>query len=135
MGCTSPHCTGLSIEVAITGFRTSTFPLVCTTLATPFVLRSHARKKIVVVDEVIADTTALPCSVPFFFEPNFTAHVAPLAAALRIQAQSRSDDDQGGDGGKVDTSAYPAVVYGEFLKSKVASNFSEDATSGKTGRY
>jgi hypothetical protein len=79
----------------------------------------------------------LPSSVPFFFEPNFTAHVAPLAAALRIQAQSRPDGEGGGDGdgGKVDTSAYPPVVYGEFLKSKVAGNFSEDATSGKTGRY
>lgn len=27
-------------------------------------------------------------SVPFFFEPNFTARVAPLPAALRIQADS-----------------------------------------------
>jgi len=86
----------------------------------------------VVVEEALL---ILPCSVPFFFEPNFTAHVAPLAAALRIQAQSRPDGDEGEDGGKVDTSAYPPMVYGEFLKSKVAGNFSEDATSGKKGRY
>jgi len=76
-------------------------------------------------------------SVPFFFEPNVTANVAPLTAALRIQAQASSNGESGRDGENVDTSAYPPVVYGEFLKRKVAGNFSEEATAkaGKTGRY
>ena len=76
-------------------------------------------------------------SVPFFFESNFTACVAPLAAALRIQAQSLSNGDGGRDGECVNTCAYPPVVYGDFLKRKVAGNFSERATakSGKMGRY
>lgn len=76
-------------------------------------------------------------SVPFFFEPNFTACVAPLAAAVRIQAQSLSNGDGGRDEECVDTSAYPPVVYGDFLERKVAGNFSEEATakSGKMGRY
>ena len=60
----------------------------------------------------------LSSSVPFFFEPNFTACVATLAAALRIQAQSLSNGDGGRDGEYVDTSAYPPVVYGDFLDQK-----------------
>lgn len=49
-------------------------------------------------------------SVPFFFEPNFNAHVQPLAAALRLQ-------------GGQPTKEYLPVVYGEFLLKKVANNF------------
>ena len=89
------------------------------------------------VVSVVDVSLILPSSVPFFFEPNFTAHVAPLAAALRIQAQSSSNRDKSEDGGCVDTSTYPPVVYGEFLKRKVTGNFSDEATgrSGKVGRY
>ncbi|KAL1679087.1 hypothetical protein EV122DRAFT_263969 [Schizophyllum commune] len=55
-------------------------------------------------------------SIPFFFEPNFTAHVRPLDAALRIQ---QSGKDQGGGTG---TDKKP-VVYGDFLLGKVTNNF------------
>ena len=89
------------------------------------------------VVSVVGVSLILSSSVPFFFEPNFTARVAPLAAALRIQAQASSNRGKGEDGGCVDTNAYPPIVYGEFLKSKVSGNFSEEATarSGKVGRY
>ncbi|KAG8982887.1 hypothetical protein FRB90_006483 [Tulasnella sp. 427] len=63
-------------------------------------------------------------ALPFFFEPNFDALVKPLAAVIRAQDAS---------GEKIDDKAYAPVVYGEFLKSKVTTNFSE-ATPGK-GRY
>ncbi|KAJ6477458.1 hypothetical protein C8R47DRAFT_1140638 [Mycena vitilis] len=55
-------------------------------------------------------------SVPFFFEPNFNAHVKPLAAAKRIQ------------GGNIADKKY--VVYGEFLLAKVGNNF-----AGGKGKY
>jgi hypothetical protein len=102
-------------------------------LCTPLLARVEVVVVVVVV--VVGASLTLLSSVPFFFEPNFTARVAPLAAALRIQAQSLSNGGEGGE--KVDTSAYPPVVYGEFLKSKVAGNFSEEAIagSGKMGRY
>lgn len=59
-------------------------------------------------------------SIPFFFEPNFDAHVKPLAAALRIQ---------NGESGEKE---YQPVVYGDFLLSKVSSNFD---TTGKRDKY
>ncbi|KAI0345757.1 Clavaminate synthase-like protein [Trametopsis cervina] len=61
--------------------------------------------------------------IPFFYEPNFDAHVKPLAAAARIQ-----------EGGPVIKKKlqkkYEPVVYGQFLLNKVGNNFE----SGK-GRY
>jgi len=57
-------------------------------------------------------------SVPFFFEPNFNAHVKPLAAAKRIQGTSGSVPEK------------QPVVYGEFLMGKVAGNF-----AGGKGKY
>lgn len=62
--------------------------------------------------------------LPFFFEPNFDALIKPLAGAIQEQEQR---------GEQVDESLYSSVVYGEFLKKKVGSNFAE-ATPGK-GRY
>ncbi|KAJ6559202.1 hypothetical protein DFH09DRAFT_1162212 [Mycena vulgaris] len=55
-------------------------------------------------------------SVPFFFEPNFTADVKPLAAAKRIQGGTGADKQP--------------VVYGEFLMAKVGNNF-----AGGKGKY
>ncbi|KAF8914947.1 Clavaminate synthase-like protein [Mucidula mucida] len=60
-------------------------------------------------------------SIPFFFEPNFNAHVKTLAAALRLQ-----------DGKTRDTKVYEPVVYGDFLLRKVSNNFD---TGGKGDRY
>ena len=61
-----------------------------------------------------------PNRVPFFFEPNFDAVVKPLDAALRIKAtNSKSAGDV--------ESKFPPMVYGEFLKSKVGANFSEES--------
>ncbi|KAJ7675839.1 hypothetical protein DFH06DRAFT_1170709 [Mycena polygramma] len=54
--------------------------------------------------------------VPFFFEPNFNAHVEPLAAAKRIQGGHVADKK--------------SVVYGEFLLAKVGNNF-----AGGKGKY
>lgn len=60
-------------------------------------------------------------SLPFFFEPNFDTLVKPLAAVVRAQDAS---------GEKINDGTYAPVVYGEFLKSKVTTNFSE-ATPGR----
>lgn len=54
-------------------------------------------------------------SMPFFFEPNFDAHVKPLAAALRIQEK---------DPQLAPSKAYDPVTYGDFLLGKVSNNFS-----------
>ncbi|KAG8892414.1 Carnitine O-acetyltransferase mitochondrial, partial [Tulasnella sp. 403] len=56
-------------------------------------------------------------SLPFFFEPNLNAVIKPLPAAVRLQAEARE---------VVDESKYQAVDYGEFLKRKVGSNFSDE---------
>ncbi|KAJ7670216.1 hypothetical protein B0H17DRAFT_1086060 [Mycena rosella] len=56
-------------------------------------------------------------SVPFFFEPNFSAHVKPLAAAKRIQGTDGIPEKK-------------SVVYGEFLVAKVGNNF-----AGGKGKY
>jgi isopenicillin N synthase-like dioxygenase len=50
-------------------------------------------------------------SVPFFFEPDFEARIAPLGTCLR---------DTGG------VAKYEEVVYGDFLRSKVEGNFDGD---------
>jgi len=66
-------------------------------------------------------------SIPFFFEPNFTALVEPLPAALRL----RGDDTTVTEGkGVVPGKKYRAVVYGDFLLKKVGNNFA----TGK-GKY
>jgi len=68
-------------------------------------------------------------SFPFFFEPNFDAVVAPLAAAGRIQedqnltSRKRRIVDQ-------TSKMYEPTVYGDFLLKKVGGNF---ATGG--GKY
>jgi len=59
--------------------------------------------------------------IPFFFEPNFDAHIKPLAAARRIQ--------DGGTDIKTDSDVDSrSVVYGDFLMKKVGGNFAK-------GRY
>ncbi|KAJ7109721.1 hypothetical protein C8R43DRAFT_1091703 [Mycena crocata] len=58
--------------------------------------------------------------VPFFFEPNFDAHIKPLAAAKRLQASD----------GNVVPEKKP-VVYGDFLLGKVSNNFD----IGGKGKY
>ncbi|KAJ7784577.1 hypothetical protein B0H16DRAFT_1402573 [Mycena metata] len=57
-------------------------------------------------------------SVPFFFEPNFSAHVQPLAAAKRIQEAAGSVAEK------------KSIVYGDFLMAKVGNNF-----AGDKGKY
>jgi len=62
-------------------------------------------------------------SVPFFYEPNFTAVVKPLQAALRLQQDNgrRHFDSKFKDEGEKKT--YDPIIYGEFLLSKVNNNF------------
>jgi len=62
-------------------------------------------------------------SIPFFFEPNFTALIKPLAAV------SRSREKEGTH--EVPEHVRKPVVYGDFLVSKVGNNF---AVNGK-GKY
>ncbi|KAF8133667.1 hypothetical protein EV363DRAFT_1430224 [Boletus edulis] len=58
--------------------------------------------------------------IPFFFEPNFTARVAPLPVAVRALAEK----------GDTPNEVYKPIVYGEFLMKKVGSNFSVDPVPG-----
>jgi isopenicillin N synthase-like dioxygenase len=52
--------------------------------------------------------------IPFFFEPNFNALVKPLDAVRRTrQAQAEHEREPLRD----------PIVYGEFLKKKVGTNF------------
>ncbi|TFY77190.1 hypothetical protein EWM64_g6823 [Hericium alpestre] len=78
---------------------------------------------------VIHKGTNYRVSIPFFFEPNFTAVVKPLSAALRIQ---EGLDTSGRIPGTIPQShkKYEPTVYGEFLKAKVSGNFA----TGK-GKY
>ncbi|KAG8922021.1 hypothetical protein FRC02_012207 [Tulasnella sp. 418] len=64
-------------------------------------------------------------SIPFFFEANFDALVKPLPAISRLPEADQKRISTDGE--------YPSVVYGDFLKNKVGSNFSKE-TPGK-GRY
>lgn len=57
-------------------------------------------------------------SVPFFFEPNYTARIEPLPAAVRALEQMGGRQT----GSSLDFKHEP-VVYGEFLRQKVAGNF------------
>ncbi|KAG8967108.1 hypothetical protein FRC03_010749 [Tulasnella sp. 419] len=63
--------------------------------------------------------------IPFFFEANFDALVKPLPAISRLPEADQKRISTDGE--------YPSVVYGDFLKNKVGSNFSKE-TPGK-GRY
>ncbi|KAH7885384.1 hypothetical protein F5I97DRAFT_1937605 [Phlebopus sp. FC_14] len=53
--------------------------------------------------------------IPFFFEPNFTANVKPLSAAMRMKAET--------DATCRDNKIYQPVIYGDFLLNKVGNNF------------
>ncbi|KAJ8509240.1 hypothetical protein ONZ45_g8557 [Pleurotus djamor] len=54
-------------------------------------------------------------SIPFFFEPNFDAHIEPLPAAKRIQEKERALNGS--------SKEYAPIVYGNFLMGKVTNNF------------
>jgi len=67
--------------------------------------------------QVIHKESRYRISIPFFFEPNFDANVAPLAAARRLQnVESNGDTLRSSQG-------YNPVVYGDFLLKKVGTNF------------
>jgi len=55
-------------------------------------------------------------SIPFFFEPNFNAEIAPLEAARRVQNDSNPTPEQ-------IRKIYEPTVYGNFLLKKVRNNF------------
>ncbi|KAH9950538.1 Clavaminate synthase-like protein [Amylocystis lapponica] len=59
--------------------------------------------------------------IPFFFEPNIDALVKPLPAALRITADSPHRKSEG-----VVNKVYEPVIYGDFLRKKVGSNFAAE---------
>lgn len=61
-------------------------------------------------------------SIPFFFEPNFNARVAPLGAALRIQEDLNLTSDKC-HVERMHKKTYEPTVYGDFLLKKVDSNF------------
>jgi isopenicillin N synthase-like dioxygenase len=63
--------------------------------------------------------------IPFFYEPNFSALVKPLRAALSLQENKPAP--KGKDEG--DKNIYRSVAYGEFLLKKVGNNF--DTGRGK----
>lgn len=55
--------------------------------------------------------------IPFFFEPNFTANVKPLTAALRLSGTDPT------------SKLKEQVAYGEFLLAKVGNNFASGEES------
>ncbi|KAF8270783.1 Clavaminate synthase-like protein [Lactarius quietus] len=59
--------------------------------------------------------------IPFFFEPNFNARVAPLGAALRIQEDLSLASEKSHVERRKKT--YEPTIYGDFLMKKVAGNF------------
>ena len=63
----------------------------------------------------------LKISVPFFFEPNFNARVAPLAAALRIQEDLSLTSEKWHE--KLRKKTYEPTIYSDFLMKKVGNNF------------
>lgn len=69
--------------------------------------------------------------IPFFFEPNFTALVKPLRAALLLQENTKmpGQDSKRKAEQVEETKVYEPVVYGEFLLKKVSGNF--DTGKGK----
>lgn len=65
-------------------------------------------------------------SVPFFYEPNFDAVVAPLPQFRKVSAAGGRGGGEEGDGAGA---VFEPVVYGEHLTRKVYSNFeSEEVT-------
>jgi hypothetical protein len=62
-------------------------------------------------------------SIPFFFEPNFDAEVAPLEAARRIQKDLSILGGKHHTSKQVPEKKYEPVVYGDFLRGKVSNNF------------
>ena len=64
-----------------------------------------------------------PASIPFFFEPNFDAEVAPLEAARRIQKDLSLLGGKHYTSKQVPEKKYEPVVYGDFLRGKVGNNF------------
>jgi len=65
-------------------------------------------------------------SIPFFFEPNFTAEIAPLEAVRRIQEDS-SCAAEGHHTSKQVRKVYEPTIYGDFLRNKVRNNFAYGA--------
>lgn len=63
----------------------------------------------------------LKISIPFFFEPNFNARVAPLGAALRIQEDLSLTSEKWHE--KLRKKTYEPTIYGDFLMKKVGNNF------------
>lgn len=62
-------------------------------------------------------------SIPFFFEPNFDAKVAPLDAARRIQNDQSVITEGHHTSKQVRKKVYEPIVYGDFLRGKVRNNF------------
>jgi len=61
-------------------------------------------------------------SIPFFFEPNFTAEIAPLEAVRRIQEDSSYTAERHHTS-KTVRKVYEPTIYGDFLRNKVRNNF------------
>jgi hypothetical protein len=61
-------------------------------------------------------------SIPFFFEPNFDANVAPLEAARRIQKDLGLITEHHSPK-QVPEKIHEPIVYGDFLREKVRNNF------------
>ncbi|GAA94336.1 uncharacterized protein L969DRAFT_202721 [Mixia osmundae IAM 14324] len=61
-------------------------------------------------------------SVPFFFEPALDASIEPLDAAMRLQGPEAATQREQG------------VVYGAFLRSKVANNFASEAKNNNNNK-
>jgi isopenicillin N synthase-like dioxygenase len=62
-------------------------------------------------------------SIPFFFEPNFDANVAPLEAARRLQKDLGLITKGHHTPKQVPEKVYEPIVYGDFLRGKVRNNF------------
>jgi hypothetical protein len=68
--------------------------------------------------------TLTDASIPFFFEPNFDAKVAPLEAARRIQKDLGLVTERHHSTPKeAPEKNYEPIVYGDFLQEKVRNNF------------
>ncbi|EIM85793.1 Clavaminate synthase-like protein [Stereum hirsutum FP-91666 SS1] len=67
--------------------------------------------------------------IPFFFEPNFDAVIAPLAAAHRIQDELPGEHHLKK---RQKMKTYGPTKYGDFLLRKIGGNF---ANGGGKGKY
>lgn len=61
------------------------------------------------VHRVINNNSKYRVSVPFFYEPNFDARVEPLSCVQNLAVAKGTN--------------HPPVVYGDYLISKVSTNF------------